>query len=110
MPCNGLQRERQSSVAVSEMSVFRTRLMGQFAFASRAIFWKVSLSIFGTDALVVKWIFVIVQLPSTFSRLKSAFVATLFGGKLFAPSIALSAMEKQAAWAAAINSSGLVPG
>src|ERR1700744_3901979 len=51
-----------------------------------------------------------VQPASSLSRLRVAEVLTLSGVRLAVPSCAESAMEKQAAWAAAINSSGLVPG
>src|SRR5579863_4096138 len=51
-----------------------------------------------------------VQPESSFSRLNVAVVLMLAGVRLAAPSCAESAIEKQAACAAAISSSGLVPG
>src|SRR5437899_12759997 len=51
-----------------------------------------------------------VQPESSFSRLSVTLVLMLSGVRLAPPSCAESAMEKQAAWAAAISSSGFVPG
>src|ERR1700742_1179286 len=51
-----------------------------------------------------------VKPDSSFSRVSVAVVAMLEGVRLALPSWAESAMEKQPAWAAAISSSGLVPG
>src|SRR5207302_6607733 len=51
-----------------------------------------------------------VQPESSFSRLSVTLVLMLSGVRLAPPSCAESAIEKQAACAAAINSSGFVPG
>src|ERR1700751_2711122 len=51
-----------------------------------------------------------VQPESSLSRLSVTLVLMLSGGRLAPSNCAESAIEKHAAWAAAINSSGLVPG
>src|SRR6202167_5256654 len=56
------------------------------------------------------WLDVIVQPESSFSVVSVTLVLMLSGVRFAPPSCAESAIEKQAAWAAAINSSGFVPG
>src|SRR5258706_86046 len=56
------------------------------------------------------WLEVIVQPESSFSIVRVTFVLMLSGVRFAPPSCAESAIEKQAACAAAINSSGFVPG
>src|SRR4029077_473215 len=67
-------------------------------------------SALGTRALTSRWTAVIAHPASSFSIFKFAVVLILSGVRLAAPNCAESAIEKQAACAAAINSSGLVPG
>src|SRR5581483_11947740 len=57
-----------------------------------------------------RWTAVMVQPESSLSRLRVAVVLMLSGVMLAPPSCAESAIEKHAACAAAISSSGLVPG
>src|SRR6201997_1970126 len=56
------------------------------------------------------WLDVIVHPASSFSIVKVTFVLILSGVRFAPPSCAESAIEKHAACAAAINSSGFVPG
>src|ERR1700692_598306 len=56
------------------------------------------------------WLDVIVQPDSCFSIVRVTFVLMLSGFRFAPPNCAESAIEKQAACAAAINSSGFVPG
>ena len=89
--------------------VLRSREIGQPAFAPSAAFWNRAGLAFGLLTVVCKWLDVTVQAPSTLSKLTVAVVSMLSGVN---PSFAMksdSAMEKQAACAAATSSSGLVP-
>src|ERR1700722_408188 len=56
------------------------------------------------------WLDVMVQPDSCFSMVRVTFVLMLSGFRFAPPNCAESAIEKQAACAAAINSSGFVPG
>ena len=83
--------------------------MGQPALAPSAAFWNADGSAFGLLTAVFKWLDVTVHAPLTFSKVTVAVVSMLSG---FNPSFAMdpdSAIEKHAACAAAISSSGLVP-
>jgi hypothetical protein len=78
---------------------------GQFTFASSAAAWNAAASRPGTDPRAVNAIFVI-PVPGT-----NVTVAEVWSCSGAAPAFAstfANAIEKQAAWAAAISSSGLV--
>src|SRR5580698_8660643 len=64
----------------------------------------------GTFPTTSRWLAVIVQPESSFSMVSVTFVLMLSGVRFAPPSCAESAIEKHAAFAAAINSSGFVPG
>src|SRR5712692_1831388 len=83
---------------------------GQPLLASFAAFWKAAASAFGTRPNTSRCTAVMVQPESSFSMVRVAVVLMLSGVRLAPPSCAESAIEKQAACAAAISSSGLVPG
>src|SRR5206468_1804931 len=85
-----------------------TLLTGQPFLALAASSSNLALSMFGTFALVVRWILVIVGAPCT-SSVSLAEVSIESGVKPASPSCAERAIVKQPACAAAISSSGLVP-
>src|ERR1700756_5255116 len=93
-----------------EIFAFSTFETGQPFSAASAYFWKVAASAPGTFPTTSRWLAVIVQPESSFSIVSVTFVLMLTGVRLAPPSCAERAIEKQAACAAAINSSGLVPG
>src|SRR6266550_3485609 len=95
--------------AVSVISAFSNREMGQPAFASCAAFSNAALSAPGIFAVTSRWTFVIVKPASSFSSVTAAVVSRLSGVMPAFPSCAESAIVKQPACAAAINSSGFVP-
>src|SRR5262249_11773882 len=99
-----------SSFAVIEIFAFKTLDTGQPFSAASAYFWKVAASAPGTRPTTSRWLAVMVQPESSFSRESVTFVLMLSGVRLAPPNWADNAIEKHAAWAAAINSSGLVPG
>ena len=82
---------------------------GQFRLASSALFAKVSASMPRTDPSVARSIREIAKPPGTGP--KCTFAVVWIFAEVWPPSasVADKAMEKQAAWAAAISSSGLVP-
>src|SRR5688500_7370219 len=92
------------------MSALSTRETGQYAFASFAICSNFEASIPGTQPVRSRWIALIVQLPSTCYKESAAFVDNSCGVNPERPRNAESAIVKQPACAAAINSSGFVPG
>ena len=101
----------QSSFASSVISALRTRETGQLALAPAAISANFSAVIPGIFATVARWMAVIVQLVAgTFSRLRVAVVCMRSAVKPAPWRAAERAIVKQPAWAAAISSSGLVPG
>src|ERR1700721_559557 len=83
--------------------------IGQPAFASAAALSKTSFVAAGTLAVVFSTILVPAKPPSTLASVTAASVSILVGVKPAPPSCAPSAIEKQLACAAAINSSGVVP-
>src|SRR5215831_13714859 len=99
-----------SSFAFIVIFAFRTFDTGQPFSAASAYFWKVAASAPGTRPTTSRWLAVMVQPESSFSRLSVTLVLMLSGGNFAPSSCADRAMEKQAACAAAISSSGLVPG
>src|SRR5438309_12068023 len=88
----------------------RTLETGHPLLASSAALLKASWVAPGTRAVTSSCIVVIVQPASSLSIVRLAVVLILSGVSFAAPSWADSAIEKQAACAAAINSSGFVPG
>src|SRR3954451_15413223 len=102
--------DRQPSLAESVISALSTREIGQPAFAVWAASSKAAWLALGTLATVSRWILVMVGLPSFGSKVRFALVSTDSGVKPALPSSADRAMEKQEACAAAISSSGFVPG
>src|ERR1700693_87397 len=93
-----------------EILAFRTFETGQPFSAASAYFWKVAASAPGTFPTTSRWLEVMVQPESSLSSVRVTLVLMLSGVRLAPPSWAESAIEKQAACAAAISSSGLVPG
>src|SRR5579872_1204490 len=92
------------------MSAFSTRETGQPFSAASAYFWNVAASAPGTRPITSRCTAVMVQPASCFSIVNVAAVSMLEGGRFAPLSWADRAIEKQAACAAAINSSGFVPG
>src|SRR6185369_13086636 len=86
------------------------REMGHVFFAFSAAAWNAALSAFGMSAVTSSLIAVTVMPASVFSIVAVAVVSMRSALRLASPSTAESAMEKQLACAAAISSSGLVPG
>lgn len=82
---------------------------GQLVLVASAIFVNAAASIFGTVARTTSFIVVILKPSPTFSTVHAALVSTLVIGVPFRSRFPLNAMLKHAAWAAASNSSGLVP-
>src|SRR5580693_5747411 len=89
---------------------FRTFDTGHPALALVAAVLKASGLAPGTFATTSRWTAVMVQPASSFSMVSVADVLMLSGLRFAPPSWADSAIEKHAAWAAAISSSGFVPG
>src|SRR5450631_4115227 len=96
-----------ASIVIFALSTFDT---GQPAFAFCAAVLKASALAPGTFATTSRWTAVIAQPASSFSMVRVAAVLMLSGVRFAPPSWADSAIEKHAAWAAAISSSGFVPG
>src|SRR6266851_169036 len=99
-----------SSFAVIVMFAFSTFDTGHPLFAFSAALLNAAASAFGTRAETSRCTAVIAHPESSFSIVKVAVVEMLSAVRLAPPSCPESAMEKQAACAAAINSSGFVPG
>ena len=89
---------------------FKTLEMGQPVSAASAAFMKAAWSAVGTLAFTSRWALVMAKPLSSFSSLIVLVVSMISAVRLAAASWPLSAMEKQAAWAAPISSSGFVPG
>src|SRR3989475_2552322 len=89
---------------------FRSWEAGQPLLAFSAAFWKAAASALGTRPTTSRCTAVIAHPESCFSMVRVAEVLMLSGVRLAPPNCAERAIEKQAAWAAAISSSGLVPG
>src|SRR6202040_2223055 len=98
------------SFAVIEIFAFSTFDSGQPFSAASAYFWKAAASAPGTFPTTSMWLAVMVHPESSFSIVRVTLVLMLSGVRLAPPSCAESAIEKHAACAAAINSSGFVPG
>src|SRR5271170_7756981 len=98
------------SFAVIEILAFSTFDTGQPFSAASAYFWKAAASAPGTFPTTSRWLDVIVHPESSFSIVRVTLVLILSGVRLAPPNCADSAIEKHAACAAAINSSGFVPG
>src|SRR5450755_3113702 len=94
-------------MVIFALSTFDT---GQPAFAFCAAVLKASAPAPGTFATTSRCTAVMVQPASSFSMVSVADVLMLSGVRFAAPSCADNAIEKQAACAAAISSSGFVPG
>src|ERR1700680_75026 len=99
-----------SSFAVIVIFAFSTFDTGHPLFASSAALLNAAASAVGTRAETSRCTAVIAHPESSFSIVKVAVVEMLSAVSLAPPSCPESAMEKQAACAAAINSSGFVPG
>src|SRR5215831_14014054 len=99
-----------SSFAFIVIFAFNTFDTGQPFSAASAYFWNVAASAPGTLPTTSRWLAVIVHPESSFSMVRVTFVLMLVGVRFAPPNCAESAIEKHAAWAAAINSSGFVPG
>jgi len=107
---NSLRDNYFDRCAWSWMSTaFSARDTGQLTLVSAAMRWNVASSIFGTTAVTVSAIRVMVKASPTFSTVHAALVSTLVAGVPFFSSPPLSAMLKHAASAAASSSSGFEP-
>src|ERR1041384_3613116 len=89
---------------------FNTLETGHPAFALPASSWNFASSAPGTLPTTSRFTAVIVHPASSLSMVSVAEVSMLDGVRFAPPNCADSAIEKQAACAAAISSSGLVPG
>jgi hypothetical protein len=78
--------------------------------AASAYFWKVAASAPGTFPTTSMWLAVIVHPESSLSIVSVTLVEMLSAVRFAPPNCPDSAIEKHPACAAAINSSGLVPG
>src|SRR6266481_5273034 len=103
-------RDGYPSFASIVIFAFNTLDTGQPAFAFCAAVLKASALAPGTFATTSRCTAVMVQPASCFSIVSVADVLMLSGVRLAPPSCADSAIEKHAACAAAISSSGFVPG
>src|SRR5262249_50594084 len=103
-----LPARRRASMVM--LAAARRREIGQVFFAFSAAAWKAALSALGMSAVTSRLILVTVKPASVFSNVAVAVVSMRSALRLDSPSTAESAMEKQAACAAAISSSGFVPG
>src|SRR3954452_3414632 len=101
---------RYPNVKSRVISALRTLDTGQFFSAVRASSSNLSCSIPGTCARRVSADLEILKPSPSFSSETAASVASSVGVKPAAWSWKASAMAKQPAWAAAMSSSGLVPG
>src|SRR6478752_9971201 len=99
----------QVNLASSVIVAFSTFDTGQFFSASPAILAKPASSRFGTLARSVSADLLILKPLPSGSRLTAASVVSSSGVKPASCRPKASAIVKQPAWAAAINSSGLVP-
>src|SRR5581483_1750241 len=86
------------------------RLTGQPTLAPSAVLTKVASSTPGTRPTVTSSMVVMVGVPSTSRNVTCASVWTDSAGVPALASALLSAIEKHAAWAAAISCSGFDPG
>src|SRR6202041_1216318 len=102
--------EAHPSFAVIEIFAFSTFDTGQPFSAASAHFWNVGASAPGTLPTTSRWFDVIVHPASCFSIVNVTLVLILSGFRFATPSCTDNAIEKHAACAAAINSSGFVPG
>src|SRR5215469_17324399 len=96
-----------ASIVIFAFSTFDT---GHPFSAASAYFWKVAASAPGTLPTTSIWLAVMVQPESSLSSESVTVVEMLSGVRLAPPSCAESAIEKHPACAAAISSSGFVPG
>ena len=83
-------KNRPSSVISAAARTFET---GQFFFAVSAISWNFAASMPGTLALVVRWIFAILNPASSLIRSTLALVSIFFGGVLLRVSAPERAIE-----------------
>src|SRR3954454_4836283 len=96
--------------AVIEIFAFRTFETGHPFSAASAYFWKVAASAPGTFPTTSMRLVVIVQPESSFSNDNVTVVEMLSAVRFAPPNCPDNAIEKHPACAAAISSSGLVPG
>src|SRR5579864_1055940 len=94
-------------IVIFALSTFET---GHPFSAASAYFWNVAASAPGTLPTTSIWLCVIVHPESSLSNERVTVVEMLSGVRFAPPSCAESAIEKQPACAAAISSSGFVPG
>jgi len=99
-----------SSFADIVISALSTRETGQLALAEAAAPAKASAEAPGIRAATSRWTLVMVHPASSFSKVRVAAVAIFSAVRWSVISWAERAIEKQPACAAAINSSGFVPG
>lgn len=91
------------------ISAFSKREIGQPDFAAAANASNLPLSAPGTCAVTSRWILLMVQPSANFSNVTVAVVSILLAASPAPYNCPESAIEKQPACAAAINSSGFVP-
>src|SRR5208337_2364340 len=107
-PCQRLSNYPSfASIVIFAFSTFDT---GHPFSAASAYFWNVAASAPGTFPTTSMWLAVIVHPESNLSSDKVTVVEMLSGVRFAPPSCADSAIEKHPACAAAISSSGFVPG
>src|ERR1035437_2778558 len=108
---HGVHVVAYTSLASSVISVLLAKSfeIGHPALASAAALAKTSGVAPGTLAVAVSAMRVTAKPPSTLPSETAAWVSIFVGVSPAPPNCAPSAMEKQPAWAAAINSSGVVP-
>src|SRR6266498_864327 len=99
-----------ASFALIVIVAFNTFDTGHPFSAASAYFWKVAASAPGTFPTTSRWLAVIAHPESSFSMVSVTLVEIFSGVRLAVPNCADRAIEKHAACAAAINSSGFVPG
>src|SRR5271166_989808 len=104
------QLDSYTSFAFIVIFAFSTFDTGHPFSAASANFWNVAASAPGTLPTTSMWLDVIVHPESSFSIVSVMLVEMLSGVRFAEPSCAESAIEKHPACAAAINSSGFVPG
>ncbi len=102
-------RAQDKSLASSVISAFRSLETGQILQAVSAAFWNAASSAPGTLASTTRWALVIVKPPPFIEPEICALVRISSAVSPSAPRTPESCIEKQAACAAAISSSGLVP-
>jgi hypothetical protein len=109
-PTRPATQPRNTSVANTTRSTLPMSAAdtGEVSRASSASDWKVAPSMPGTSPLTISVLRAIFQPASPLANATTARTSSFEGGVPFLPRRAENAIEKQAAWAAAMSSSGEV--